>query len=522
MVGGLECEADMSAHQKANEEIELKFLFEPKALPFILESELLSASLAKGKSHRLDNAYFDTDKHDLGKKDIGLRIRTVGEKKIQTLKQGKADSLDRGEWEVEVTLGKPDVSLVAAPKLKTFLNQPKIKDRLQKIFEIKVVRLETVLDLADATIEIALDQGQVELGDCASGICELELELKSGTKQALFGFARELVEQVPLRLSLVSKLEHGARLLKGSWGRPQKPSKVELTAAMPAGQAFAAICLSCLHDFELNMLAFQSSEKVEAVHQARVSMRRLRSLFGFFKPLLEPEAAAALQGELKWITGLLGTARDFDVAIEMIFGSAIQAAQIPSGKEFFQLIETKREAAHLDIFEAINSLRFKQFLISFVSFLELNPFQGPTARLAQKPVTRFARKELKKKYKKLVSQGKGLADLDPVQRHEFRINAKKLRYIAEFFEHIPEFAPDPRAFRVFIKQLETIQENLGKIRDQEAIADFVQEALLEIPHAQEYFEHQKADEETKRGENPRDWLAFALKGNAKLKKCNAF
>jgi CHAD domain-containing protein len=54
----------------------------------------------------------------------------------------------------------------------------------------------------------------------------------------------------------------------------------------------------------------------EFLHQYRVGLRRLRSAFGLFRPVLAAESAAALVREMRWLGARLGPARDWDVFCE--------------------------------------------------------------------------------------------------------------------------------------------------------------------------------------------------------------
>src|SRR5262249_43667327 len=77
---------------------------------------------------------------------------------------------------------------------------------------------------------------------------------------------------------------------------------------------------------------------------------------------------------------------------------------------------------------------------------------------------------------KILKSGKHLDRLDPQHRHKLRIQAKKLRYAAEFFG--PAF-PRKRAIRRrkdFVASLQQLQDALGELND---IA--VNEKLLEQP-----------------------------------------
>ena len=51
----------------------------------------------------------------------------------------------------------------------------------------------------------------------------------------------------------------------------------------------------------------------DAVHKMRVATRRLRSALSTFKPLFDTRVIRPLRGELKWLAGELGAARDAEV-----------------------------------------------------------------------------------------------------------------------------------------------------------------------------------------------------------------
>jgi triphosphatase len=50
-----------------------------------------------------------------------------------------------------------------------------------------------------------------------------------------------------------------------------------------------------------------------------------------------------------------------------------------------------------------------------------------------RPIARYARRELRRRDRKLCRRGRRIAALDQEQLHALRIGAKKLRYAAEFF-----------------------------------------------------------------------------------------
>ena len=68
---------------------------------------------------------------------------------------------------------------------------------------------------------------------------------------------------------------------------------------------------------------------------------------------------------------------------------------------------------------------------------------------------------LRKRRKKVLKDGRDLETLSDEDRHQVRIDAKKLRYAAEGFEGL--FARKPA--RRFIDRLKALQDELGDLND---------------------------------------------------------
>src|SRR5262249_32315993 len=80
-------------------------------------------------------------------------------------------------------------------------------------------------------------------------------------------------------------------------------------------------------------------------------------------------------------------------------------------------------------------------------------------------VAAVAAEQLRRQWKKILKSGKHLDRLDPQHLHRLRIQAKKLRYAAEFFA--PTF-PRKRAIRRrkdFVASLQQLQDALGELND---------------------------------------------------------
>ncbi|MGO6747747.1 CHAD domain-containing protein, partial [Rhizobium ruizarguesonis] len=77
-----------------------------------------------------------------------------------------------------------------------------------------------------------------------------------------------------------------------------KAEHLDLDRNTKASAAFREIAASCFRQFRLNEEILRQRRNSEALHQARVALRRLRSAFSQFKPLLKGDEPSRLQGEL--------------------------------------------------------------------------------------------------------------------------------------------------------------------------------------------------------------------------------
>ncbi len=126
---------------------------------------------------------------------------------------------------------------------------------LEPRFATDFARTSWLVEGPEATIEVALDQGEIRAGSRRVAIDELELELKQGAPSALWRFAEALAGDVALRPANASKAARGAALGEGRW--PAPASDAELRAATPRQRCDRAIAaLDALRDSgENNYLA---------------------------------------------------------------------------------------------------------------------------------------------------------------------------------------------------------------------------------------------------------------------------
>lgn len=220
-------------------EIEIKLALGETGAERLQRHPLLASSAADMR--HLGNTYFDTPTGELEAARIALRLRRDGDSWRQTLKtsgEGSGGYSQRHEWEWPVTDGTLDlIGLAEVPPMVALGTD--LLARLEPRFTTDFERRRWQLELAEASVEVALDQGEIRAADRRVPIHELELELKEGDPQALWHLALTFAATLPLRPADASKAARGSALLSGHWTLPQGDSpRMLLHRALLALDAF--------------------------------------------------------------------------------------------------------------------------------------------------------------------------------------------------------------------------------------------------------------------------------------------
>ena len=410
---------------------------------------------ARPKKVRQRSIYFDTPDHTLAKAGLSLRIRRSGLTRIQTVKAYGANSVGlfaRPEWQREVLDDTPIIDHTTP--IRTLLG--KRDNELAPVFKIDVERSTWDVREGDATIELVIDRGEVVVaGDRRAPICEVELELKHGDAAALFVLARKLDAVVPLRLGVMIKAERGYALI-GSVATVFKAERVTLNPNMTAAHAFQHIIQACLRHFRRDEDLLVAGPQPEALHQARVALRRLRSSFAIFQTLLPNDVSQGLNDELRWLAAELGEARNLDIMLDRVPCSELQ-----------DRLETARQMAYSRVEEVLASPRVRRLMLDLAQWTASGAWltADNTRDIRDQPSREFASAALDCFRHKIKKHGRDLAEADDEARHGVRKDAKKLRYAAEFFATLFDRKRERRRYKHFIVALEPLQEQLGALND---------------------------------------------------------
>lgn len=453
-------------------EIELKLELSPADADRLATHPLLRGGKAKPHRH-LTSVYFDTADLALHAAGLSLRVRSQGDRHVQTVKTdaaGAAGLFDRGEWETPVATPMPDFDALRRTPAGQILTDL-APEALKPIFSTEVDRTLRLVQHGTSELELTLDRGRVDTGLESAPLCELELELKRGTSADLFAVAHALAETTPLRLGVLSKSERGYALAVGKLNRVTKASPVLLSPAMSVADGFRAIAHACLKQLRQNEAVLLAARDAAALHQTRVALRRLRSAFSLFQEIVADEAFESIKARLKRVSEPLGEARNLDVFLTKTLAGERERRPDEAGlAELTREIEAKRERAYDAVVTALASPEWLHLLLDLVAWINAGPWLTSEHPLAvtrrERPLTAFAVEMLDERRRKVKKKGRRLEDLDPEALHKVRIHAKKLRYGAEFLGEL--YRQDRSARRrheAFVAALEELQTGLGDLND---------------------------------------------------------
>lgn len=450
-------------------EVELKLATSKAGLRKALALPWLKRMAYDGiRKQHLVSIYFDTPDLVLRNHGVSLRVRRIGERRLQTVKVNSALPITRGEWEAQIDGDQPKLELVRRTALAPILTD-EIARRLKPVFETRVERALMPLHVGRSEIELAIDEGCVATVDASIDLAEIEIELKQGERGDLAMLARKLAHEISVTLGVRAKAELGYGLLERTINDPMSAEAVELDQAATAADAFAVIGLSCLRQVAVNEFAVRQGDP-EGIHQMRVGLRRLRAALSLFKDMLQRKETDRLKGELKWLTEQLGSARDADVLMSKTVVPYLE--RHPERREFEVLahdLERQRKAGFARARAAVESSRFRDLLPDCALWLIDGEWRNDDddlkRALRERAATTFAQEELARRTRKIVKRARKLKRLDARGRHKLRIAVKKVRYGRKFFASLNPDGLRRKVRRKTDHALKGLQGALGNLND---------------------------------------------------------
>jgi len=291
---------------------------------------------------------------------------------------------------------------------------------------------------------------------------------EGGSPDILYCLAEALTQAEGERAFLVSlaRAEVETAAAQGLLEAPAYRTDIALPPGSTLMEAFVRTGRNCLEQIAANAPCVAAGLDREGLHQMRVGLRRLRSAMTLYKKILSGAEARRVRQELKWLSGVLGPARDMDVFIEEILIPVRKGPGLAALKSRF----TAQRAGLLEAaVVAVRSPRFARLMLDLSRWLGEGTWRTPSPKKGQKkrikrlsrPALDFATQVLGEDVAHVRDLGGDLRAMAPAERHALRIELKRLRYAGGFFASL--FAE--RHPERLLKDLAALQDALGVLND---------------------------------------------------------
>jgi CHAD domain-containing protein len=418
-----------------------------------------SADAVSLVSNRLVALYFDTPDFRLATHGITLRRRRGGDDAGWHLKLPKAKGVRE-----EVTHPLTRSARIVPPELAELVHAYTRGRPLLKVAELETLRQVTSLRDADGRplLEVADDHvkgtvfGTVSEEDRqVARWREVEAELVGGDEGVLKRVGKILRKAGATPAASQNKL---ARLL-GS----RIPSPV---AAVPQDGTAGQVVVAYLQSQVAALIAQDPRVRRagdDAVHQMRVTSRRLRSALKSFSAVVAE--TTGLQEELRWIAAVLGEARDLEV-IRDRFAEHLDTLDPtlvvgPVRTRLGDDLAAREQEALARVNETLSGERYFALLDRLDALIANPPLTPLAIKPAEKTLARVADKGWARVVKKYhTAQAIEDTEQREIAMHDVRKAAKRARYTADALKPL---LGDPAT--TLAKRAKAVQEVLGLYQD---------------------------------------------------------
>lgn len=400
-------------------------------------------------ARRLRTTYYDTADLRLARWGASLRYRP-GEGWTVKLPEGADGALlVRAEHTFPGNGSRPpaEARALIRPFVRTARLVPSVRMRtLRRPVELHDSDGSRLAELVDDEVQV-LDGRRIQ-----ARFRELEVELDDSADAGLLS---EVVDRL-LEAGAVAG-EPTPKYLRALGGRDRA---LEPEVVQPEVGPDASVEELLRHDLAAGTLRLfrheagvRIGEDPEAVHQARVATRRIRSTLRTFSKLLDEEWTDRLRDDLKWLANLLGEVRDTDVLLERFSGhlAELPAEDEKAGRRLLKGLSEERDQARRRLLGAMGQEKYTELLQDLVDAAAAPALLPGADRPAAEVTPPLVRRPWKKLRKEVRQAGDNPPD---EQLHKIRIRAKRARYAAEAVE--PVFGKPAENFADAVSDIQSV------------------------------------------------------------------
>jgi CHAD domain-containing protein len=292
---------------------------------------------------------------------------------------------------------------------------------------------------------------------------------------ALFAVAAELVGALPAFPVLVDAIDRVCRIDVARDDAPARAQPIDLDRARTPHRALLAIERNIAQQWFGNEATVRDGPGVEFIHQMRVAQRRLKTVTKIFPAWIDSAWTVRIESRLKWLSDLLGEARDWDVFTDSTLPDLAHADVDAAAWEATRAAADQRRVdARAQVQQALRSTAYAELALAWLEWISDLAVRGTPEAIRGHSLRNYVKKRIAKHYDRVTRETK-LTALDVATRHRVRIQAKRLRYTLEFFEPIVSH----KTRRDVGKTLSRVQSVLGDGNDAVVALHFLEQ--LEVP-----------------------------------------
>ncbi len=252
---------------------------------------------------------------------------------------------------------------------------------------------------------------------------------------------------------------------------PPRPDRTAPTAAEALTVALARSVARVLE----HEAGVRRGDDAEAVHQARVGTRRLRSDLASFDALLDRDRARELRRAVRPLASRLGTVRDAEVLLARLRQRVQELPEkdrVTAG-HLLRRLEFQRSRERVELLTFLDGAEYRA-LVEQLRRAASRPALAPASRA---PARDALLPPVRRRWKRLAGAVAGLGPTPAASElHRVRILAKRCRYAAEAL--IPVFGT---ASRDFARALARAQDVLGEHQDATVMQGWLRDAGGDAP-----------------------------------------
>lgn len=230
-------------------------------------------------------------------------------------------------------------------------------------------------------------------------------------------------------------------------------------------------CREAVRDIVRRMLAVARQQEqgiiddidTEFLHDYRVCIRKIRSIFSLMKGVYPQADTARLKSQWGNLARTTNQLRDLDVCLlDRDNYLALLPDSLRAGlNAFFEGVQQERSLAQQSLSEHLQSESYREDITAFEAFFT-EPDRLPASEFSAHPIKDLASRRIYHRYRRIRKASLAITPATPdVAIHQLRIECKKLRYMLEFFGEIY----DHDQLDAVVRNLKRAQDSLGLYND---------------------------------------------------------